>query len=156
MKKLFYLLMLPLALLAASCSDDNDFPDVELITSFDGATHYNDTIYAVAGDTLRLTDIQARPLQGARPAAISDVSIAVNHRVVYPTPLNPVWQGFPALVTTAPGLNLLQLSFAILQEGKSISVWNSSYIVKVVASPEDLPEGADPVGPFSFTSVIRD
>lgn len=155
MKKLLYLLLLlPLGFMA-SCSDDKDFPEVDVTTSFSGGTFHNDTIYTVVGDTLRITGITARPLEGTKNAAVTNVFMWLNYRQIYPTvPLLEIQQ-FPALIASNPGKNLLQVGYTLLQEDKTLTTWQSGYIVKVVPEIKDLPAGAPEIGDFSLTLSIH-
>lgn len=155
MKKLLYfLLLIPFGFIA-SCSNDHVFPDVDVTTTFSGGTYYNDTIYTVTGDTLRITGIQARPIADAKNAAVTNVFMWLNYRQIYPT-LPPVEiQEFPMLIANTPGRNLLQMGFTILQEGKSISNWQSAYNIRVVPEVSAIPQGAPEIGEFALTMTIH-
>lgn len=154
MKKLLYLLLLlPFGFLA-SCSDDDDFPSVNITTSFDGGTFYDNTIYAVVGDTLSVQGIEATPIPGTKNAAIANPVVFWNHTPIYPTLFTQAGQ-YPSVVCVQPGTAVLSTAFTILQEDKSIATGENQYLVKIVADSSELPSGANPVGPFQVVNTIQ-
>lgn len=140
MKKLLYLLIaLPFALLGTSCS--NDLPDVNVDMTFSNAAKDGSTIYAVQTDTIPLT------IDGFKVTS-TDGKAATIANITYG------WDGLPApqltfsnlpmeinLQNQKVGTHVLQMSATILEVDKSMAYSYMEIPVKVVASPEDLPDG---------------
>lgn len=140
MKKLLYLLLaLPFALMGTSCS--NDLPDVNVDMTFSNAAKEGNTIYAVQTDSIPLTiDGFKVVATDGKPATIANITYG--------------WDGFPApqltfsnlpmeinMANQKVGTHVLQMSATILEVDKSVAYSYMEIPIKVVESPEDLPDG---------------
>lgn len=141
MKKLLYLLMLlPLCLGVSSCSDDNDFPSVDLTVKMTGAANVDNVIYVVQGDPFGIESISVTSLTG-KQAMLSSVGYywdGVLSQVAPAAPYSITWD----TSSLGVGSHLLQMQTSLLQVDKSLATAVFTYRVQVVASADDLPDGA--------------
>lgn len=152
MKKLLYLLLLlPLGFLA-SCSDDDDLPSVKVDVTFDNVVDHDGHLYIVAGEPLTVSSITTEGL-GGKEAAISGVNYVLDHIGMGYTMTVPFGGTINAAYLPV-GNHLFTLSFNVLQIDKSIAYAQLSNIVTVVASAEDLPDGATP-GPVTLSYTLN-
>lgn len=140
-KLLFLLLLLPLGLFA-SCSDENDFPSVDLSVNVKNAVDYDGQLYIVAGQPLQVDSIGVKGL-GDKAAAITGVNYALDHLYMGYTIVTP-FAGTIDAAYLPVGQHLLTISFDILQVDKTIAYSRLSTLVNVVASEADLPAGTTP------------
>lgn len=142
MKKLLYLLLLlPLGFFT-SCSDDDDMPTVDITVNIDNAVDANGKVYIVAGEDLTVSGIDVASLNG-KAAGISGVNYFLDHVGYDYTIVQPFGTTIDAAYLPE-GNHLLTLSFDVLQVDKSIAYAQLSTVVTVVASADDLPDGAVP------------
>lgn len=144
MKKLLYLLLvLPFAMLMASCSNDDDLPNVTVTMDFGNAAVQDGTLYAVQSDTLMLNNIVTKAVDSNQSAVLANVKYYWNY---VPTP-GLTWSPLPMEIPIADmplsesGNNLLQLDATLLETDKSIAYANIAVPIKVVATVEELPAG---------------
>lgn len=174
MKKLFYLLlMLPLAFVA-SCSDDDDLPQVDLTLTLSGVTQYDDVFYAVKAETpdtetevatsdtedgkddetlpegvITIDSFTAQSLTN-KNAAVANVSFFIDGLFVPPS----FDTSYLCAISTANlpvGTHTLSVTANVLQVDKSIANAALNYPLKIVASADDLPTGAPAIGTYSIT-----
>lgn len=142
MKKFLYLLLLlPFCLGATSCSDDNDFPSVDLTVKMTGAANVDNVIYVVQGDPFGIESISVQSLTGkqAMLTAVNYYWDGVPSQVAPVAPYTITWD-----TSTIPvGSHLLQMQTSLLQVDKSIATALITYKVQVVESAADLPAGAE-------------
>ena len=174
MKKLLYLLlMLPLAFFA-SCSDDDDLPQVDLTLTLSGVTQYDGSFYAVKvqpSDTdteATLTDNEDGKDDDTLPegvitidsftaqsltnknASVANAAFYIDGLYIAPS-FNT---SYVCAITTANlpvGTHSLSVVANVLQVDKSIANAALNYTLKVVASADDLPDGAPAIGTYSMT-----
>ena len=142
MKKLLYLLLLlPLGLLA-SCSDDNDLPDVDVNVSFDNVVAADNQLYVVKGDSLKVTGVYIKG-NNNQTAVINSINYMWNNTLVLWNPISPYNADF---VTdhTKPGTYLLTLNMDIAQVDKTLAYCILDFKVTVVSDASQLPGGASP------------
>lgn len=174
MKKLFYLLLvLPLALMA-SCSDDDDLPQVDLTLTMSGVTQYEDAFYAIGGaaaddeaatpqaDTEVDGDEETLPegvitIDGLTAKSLTNQNAAVANTVYFldgyllrPSFDTPYVCAINASALPV-GTHTLSVTTNVLQEDKSIANAALNFPLKIVASAEDLPAGAPAIGTYSIT-----
>ncbi|MCM1028079.1 MAG: hypothetical protein NC342_01000 [Pseudoflavonifractor sp.] len=158
MKKLLYLLIaLPLIAFMASCSDDDDHPDVKIGFSYSGATEVDGTLYSVKGDTLDIDSVFCDPVDPAKRAIIGDVTYVLDGRPlgIAPTPPFPI----SLLTSDIPlGDHTLRLQMSVFQEGKTASIAWLTIPVAIVEDPADIPAAAAPHSsdtPTSFSGIAH-
>lgn len=147
MKKLLYLLLvLPFAMMMASCSDDDDLPNVTVTMDFGNAVVQDGTIYVAQADTLLLNNIVTKAVDSNQSATLANVRYFWNY---VPAPYL-TWSPLPMEIPIAQmplsesGNNLLQLDATLLETDKSIAYCNIAVPIRVVATAEDLPAGTTP------------
>lgn len=138
MKKLLYfLLLLPLTFVAASCDDDNDVPDVDITTtvSGDGVVVNNRTIYAVPGDTISL-DFTMKNHSG-KEGNLGVINLYLDRvmiaQVLPGEPFKFSTEGMPV------GRHLLQASMPVFVVDYPICWGYSDYVIQLVDNRSDIP-----------------
>lgn len=154
MKKLFYLLLVALPVLGfASCSDDDDVPDVGLTTTIEGATRVDNALYAVAGDTINIEAINLvdHTKKGATIGGAEYFwdNYRIGNVIAAPYGLDIDTEGVPA------GRHVLQIKVGIFAVGYSPCVGYLVYPVYIVDWADDIPSSGDvetsPTVEFSVT-----
>lgn len=140
MKKLLYILMLMPVCFLASCSDDDDYPSVDLTVEMTGAAGVDNVIYVVQGEEFGIESITVKSLNGNQ-AALTSVGYywdGILSQVAPVAPYTITWN-----TSTLPvGRHLLQMQSSLLEVDKSIASALFTYTVVVVPSEDDLPDGA--------------
>lgn len=144
MKKLLYLalLLLPLGFMAASCSDDNDLPDVDVTVVYDNVVMENNVLYVVQGDIMKVTGIDCKGNDG-KQALVNNVTYYLNGL----PQIHPIFAPYGVGIDTGmlePGRYVLTMGMNILQVDKSISTGMIDQSFIVVKTAEELPDGATP------------
>lgn len=137
MKKLLYLLLLlPMALVTASCDDDNKVPDVSINTSIEGGVYKDGVIYVVQGTPLVLevsldnhTDKEGQlgVITFYWDHYLAGQAVTVPYTIEIPTATQPV------------GNHLLQAEMPVYVVDYPLCVGYFDYVVKIVPSADDLP-----------------
>ncbi|MCM1377362.1 MAG: hypothetical protein NC097_06180 [Clostridium sp.] len=148
MKKLLHtfltliLLSIP-TLVITGCSDEDDLPEVGISVNMDDVSIYNDIIYVVKGDTLKITSLDVYSLTN-RSATLTNVGYYWDRTLAYVSNVSP----FACDINTAGlplGNHLLQIKMTVLQVDKSVGISWCNYTVKIVESVGDIPpEAAQP------------
>lgn len=149
--KLMMLLLAPLAFALSSCSDDDDLPQVNISVDIQDVSVYDDVLYVVQGEPLKVNSITVKSL--------TDKAATVTNIGYY-------WDGFLTAVSNVPpfscdfntaglevGNHLFQIKMTVLQVDKSIAVSWVTYKVKVVADKNDIPSDADVPGEVTLTAT---
>ncbi len=155
MKKLFYLLLaLPLFAFVACSDDDKDIPNVDVNVAISGAYQVPDdnVIYVVQGETMTIDDVTLTSHTG-KEAVISSVTYVWDYVSVGTSVISPFTRSFE-MVDVAPGNHVLQLNMVIAAVGYPITNGVVAYPVKVVASVDDLPAGAELMGTAPEANLI--
>lgn len=140
MKRLIYLLF-ALPLFLASCSNDDELPEVKFTVDYSGAVSVDNVLYVVQGDTLAIDEINVTPVDGTKPATIGAASYSWDYLFIG-TSMTPPF-GLELQTATLPvGNHILQFETTVFQEGKSIASAYFSYKVKIVESADDIPTGS--------------
>lgn len=80
MKKLLYLLLvLPFAMVMASCSDDDNLPDVQITMNFSNAAVDDGVLYVAENDTLKLNSIVTKAMDANQSATLANVRYYWNY-----------------------------------------------------------------------------
>lgn len=144
MKKLLYLLLvLPFAMMMASCSNDDDLPNVTVTMDFGNAAVQDGTLYVVQSDTLMLNNIVTKAVDSNQTAVLANVKYFWNY---VPAPYL-TWSPLPMEIPiadmplTESGNNFLQMDATLLETDKSIAYANIAIPIKVVATVDELPAG---------------
>lgn len=153
MKKLFSLLLALPMIFFASCSDDKDVPDVSVNTEISGAYQVpnDNALYVVKGETMTIDAVTLTSHTG-KEAAISSVTYVWDYISVGTNVVSPFTQSL-TMETVEPGDHLLQLNMIIAAVGYPITTGVVAYPVKVVASADDLPAGAELMGTLPEAKV---
>ena len=138
MKKLLYLLLLlPLAFMA-SCSDDDDTPNVQITVTFENAAMGSDNVmYAVQEKDypFKVQSITVKPLSG-KAAGLSMVGYSLDYEPLGVAAVEPFGVNLGSLPL---GNHLLMMNFSILQVDKSIFQSQLQFYFKVVEKASDIP-----------------
>lgn len=151
MKKIFYLFLLPLALLM-SCNDDKDFSPVDLTLTLSGVTVANGQFYTVAGENVTIENLEAKAQDG-RNTGVNNVIFDLSGIPLIGTPGNP-FSGTIPTENLQIGTYSLGLSGNLLQVESSLKYFAISYPLTIVENSEDLPEGAPEIGTYSLTDNL--
>ena len=142
MKKIFNLfLALPL-LFAASCSDDNDIPQVSINLETSGYWKVdNDSrLYLVEGETLYVDGLYVKSLEG-KEALISQATYYLNGFGYADPLLAPYKIKIPSEVLRE-GNNILMAAMTLAVVDYPVSVAEARWDIVLVSSEEELPQGA--------------
>lgn len=139
MKKFFYLLLaLPLGIFM-SCSDDNDLPDVGLNIQLDGCVEQGDTLYVAQGDTLTVESITLVN-NTDKKGMLGVTNYYFDRLFVGSTMLQPYTFSIDS-GTLPVGNHLLGIQTSIAVVDYPLCYGFAEYIVKIVPTKEDLPDG---------------
>ena len=153
MKKLFYLLLLPLTLLMA-CSDDDDISPVDMTLTLSGVSLSNDIFYTVSGEEVTIDNLTVKSI-GGESTTLANVVFDLNGVSLIGTPGNPFLGTFSTENLPA-GTYSLGIRGNLLQEGSSIKIFAVSFPLTIVKNADQLPSGAQDLGTFSQTIRISD
>lgn len=149
MKKLIYLLlMLPLAILA-SCTNEENLPDVDLTVSLSNVSKVDNTIYALEDSTIYIDGTTVKSLNH-HAAEISGIQYFIDNYVNW-IMSDPLQKPYKAQINKG---TLPEGSYDLLVEGKvyqgdSSRAWVHMAIpLKVVT---ELPAGAPELGTVNVT-----
>lgn len=145
MKKIMWLLLaLPLMAVMTSCHDDDDLPDVILTVNYENAINYDDVLYVVRGDTLKIDSVAATP---ATPQGKAVQLLGVSYRWngwLLGTTLIPPFSATIATDNFEPADYILGMECPVIQIDKTPGTAFITRKVRIVASEEDLPSAVDP------------
>lgn len=151
MKKFLSLLLvaLPLSFFFTSCSDDDDLPDVSMNISYENARMSGDTLYVVQGDTLGITSINIKNNEPGKKAIVQSANYHFLGRsyvtIIPPFRFFVATSGDPESYDYIPvGKYPLVIYVDVAAEDKSLATGAMPYIIKIVASAEDIPADAVP------------
>lgn len=159
MKKFFYLLMaLPLAFIAASCSDDDDLPDVSINVDYKNVTVVDNQVYVVSGDTMVVDSVYVVSNRADKNAAIVEgvrywvngLPVLFNYQSITGQIVNDNLNVVPPYRLSIKtddsmiGSNTITMNMGIAQEGAELGAAVARIVFKVVASADDIPAGSGP------------
>lgn len=150
MKRLFYALFALPLLLMASCSNDDDMPEVSFKVNYSGATCVDGVFYVVAGDTFSIDGITVTPADGTNQAAIGAVTYGWDY-MTFGTNIQPPFGIELNTAELGPGSHILQMEASVLQVDKAVAIAYFKYPVQIVASADDIPSGTT-VSPAVITA----
>ncbi len=163
MKKLFYLLfLLPLAFLA-SCSNDDDFPQVDLKFTLDGVYQNESTgaFYAVEGDEVSIGGLTATSLTN-QAATVTNPSFYVNGNPIIPFPVEDeendetvFTYGTINQFFVPEKVNFITTYMTILQVDKSIVNGKIVVPITVVSDDDQLPSEVLTAGKGTYSVTMR-
>lgn len=139
---IYFLLLLPLAMVIASCDDDNKIPDVGVQAEVSNAVVTDEAIYVVRGDTLKIDAINIVNRTG-KDAALGVVSyyldyIPVGQAIVAPYAFELQTEN------KVVGEYLLTAEAPIYVVDYPICIGAFSFKLKIVESADDLPGTPEP------------
>lgn len=150
MKRLFYLFIFALPLLAfTSCDDDgNDLPDVNFIVDISGGSYIDGTIYVVRGEQLTIDKIAVVNNEPNKEALITYAEYFWDYRRLGLNAIDPF--GFSIEVTedTPLGEHLLEIYMPVYAVDKTPAFAMLAYDIQVVETADEIPDG----GTTSFTA----
>ncbi len=153
MKKLLYLLLLlPLTLICSCSSDEEDFPQVELILSIENATVNNQTkeFYLLKSAPAQILSLQAHSLT-SQAAACTNCIFKIDGMPITDTSTEPFTSPIPTK-NLAPGQHTLEAYTTILQVDKTIANGVISLPFQVVEDESQLP---GPLGICTLTILMQ-
>lgn len=154
MKKLAFLtLLLPLAM-CLSCSDKNDFPNVDMTLTLSGVTQSDGNFYTVRGEDVTIDKLEAKSLDGVN-TGYANVVFYLNGEPLLGMPGDP-FTGTFSTENLPAGQYTLGVGGNLLQEGSSIKTFVLGYPLFILDSEEDLPSNAPEIGTYSQTIRIGD
>ena len=152
MKKYFYyiLLLLPLAMVATACDDDDDnkVPDVSVNATISGGVFYEDEIYVVQGEELKI-DALSLVNRTKKDGAMGAVTYYWDNYLIGTN----ITQPFSLTVNTADqpvGRHLLQAQMPRYLVDYPICWGYIQYYVNIVETADELP------GDGNVTSKVVD
>ena len=140
MKKFIYLLI-ALPFLLASCSNDDDLPEVDFSIQYSGAQSVDGILYVVQGDTLKIDAINITPREGTKPATIGATAYYWDY-LYFGTAMTPPFAMALETADLPAGNDLLQFESSVFQVDKSVATAYFTYKVKIVESADDIPSGS--------------
>ncbi len=144
MKKILFLLALPLFAMLLSCSDEDDLPQVSISLTYDeNATIVGNEVYVVKPNSFVVESLN---VEAVRPG-----HTATNGPVAYwfdgiPLGVNPV-EPFGITIPTENllvGRHRLAMEFRVAEEGCGLATASALVIVHVVKDVTDIPTDDDP------------
>lgn len=152
MKKLFYLFLLPFAMLM-SCNDDNDISPVDMTLTLSGVSVSNDTFYTVVGSDVTINNLTVKSIDGKNTDVVN-VVYNLNGVPLIGTLGNP-FEGTFSTENWLPGNYTLGISGNLLQVDASVQVFAVTFPLTIVESSEDLPADAQVLGTNSQTIRLQ-
>lgn len=160
MKKIFnlLLLMLPLAFLA-SCSNDDDFPEVDLTLTLSNVyqDESNGNLYVVEDQEENpvIDSFSAKSLISGKEAAVTNVFFSLNNMVrLFGTVEEPAKVVIPIDMMRS-NKNYLNVSATVLQVDKSMASCFLDVPVYLVEKVENLPANIGELGTYSITMKMQ-
>lgn len=146
MKKFLYtLLLLAAPVLMASCSNDDELPQVDMSIDYSGATETEGVLYIVSGDKLSIDAINVTPLKGYGKATIGATAYYWNYQYIGTSIEEPF--GIAIDTEDMPvGDYVLQINSTVYQVDRSVGMAYFTIPVKIVDQPDDVPGGDDGSG----------
>lgn len=134
----------------ASCSDDNDAPDVDITINMNNVVIDNNVVYLVKDTPFEITDISVKG-NGSKAIVTSVSYFWDNIRIAW-NPIAPFNRTFETSYATT-GNHTFAVNCEVAQVDKSLGFAAAVFNVKVVDSADELPEGAEPgTGTLVFTA----
>lgn len=153
MKKLLYLLLLPLMAFVASCSDDDDnLPQVDFSITMSNVVESNGAFYAVKGDVVSVDQVSVKSLTD-KNAAVTGVRYFLDGIPVFGSVENPFSGQIPTEALSV-GTYTLNVTCTVLQVDKTIANAVLNYPLIIVASADDLPDGTT-VGTYTLSDRVQ-
>lgn len=140
MKKIFYylLLMLPMMAIATSCDDDDDkVPDVSVQATISGGVFYEDEIYVVKGEELKIDGLTLEN-RTKKDGVLGAVTYYWDHFLIGTN----ITQPFSLAINTADqpvGRHLLQAQMPVYVVDYPICWGYIQYYVNIVETADELP-----------------
>ena len=150
------LLFLP-ALALVSCSDDNDLPKVGITVDFKNPV-VNDTVYAVAGDSLVVNSVTVKNLENDKAVALTQVPYYIDGFYLGTAVIPPYDASVLVPEGTRVGRHILELTAPVLMVDKAPADAVLGFYLKVVESEDDIPDEANPStlsGTASYSDVKK-
>ncbi len=133
-----------LAFSLASCSDDDDLPNVDVSINVENGSIVDGVIYVVQGDTLNIEGIKITNNEAGKGAAVTNVRYFVNGFYIGESLFAP----YPAYnitdAETPEGSYSLGITCTVLAVDKSVAQAVLTYPIKVVAQATDVPGSGSP------------
>lgn len=144
MKKLLLaLLALPLLASFASCSSDDDMPQVNIDLTYGNASVIDGQVYVVQPDTFRILSVAVTPVREGHKATNGPVSYFMNGVPVGTSPVAP----FGVNILTSdlkPGAYAVQMFMPVYEEGCELANAVAQIQLNVLADSTQLPSAAVP------------
>lgn len=109
MNKLLYLAFAALPLMAVtSCNDDDDLPSVDITVNYENGVQVDGTVYAVMGDTLKITGVDVKPTRAGKQATGGIVTYSLNGLTYFVSAVSP----YPCYIPTGDFYRQLRARYA--------------------------------------------
>lgn len=151
MKKLYYLFLLPLAMLMA-CSND-DFQPVDMTITLSGVTESEGVFYTVAGEEVTINNLKVDPV-GGKKTTFQNVMFYLNDVPLVGNWVEPFTGSF-STEDLPSGTYHLGVAGNLLQVDAAVQTFLVSYPLIIVEDAENLPNGAPDFGTYSMTVRIE-
>lgn len=134
-------LVAALPMFFASCSNEDDLPDVDYNVQFSGVTVDNatGTLYLVQGDTLKVESITVTNNESNKNAAITGAEYFWDYYLLGRSPLPPYGFKIATNEDTPLGAHDLTIRMGVVAVDKEPAVGILSYQVEVVPDSTALP-----------------
>ena len=143
MKHILSILTFVLPVMAfTACDDDHSgLPDVDFIVDVSGAVYHDGQLYAVAGETMKITSIQVVNNIKGQNALIPYADYYWDYVRIGQSVVPPYGADIYISPDMMGGKHLLEIYAPVYAEDKSPAFSILQYTVNVVASANDLPAG---------------
>lgn len=153
MKKLLYLLILALLPVAlASCSDDDDLPQVDFTLNIQGGSYADGAIYVVQGQNLTIESITVTNMESNKGAMITSASYYWDGYYLGAAIQPPYGFEIETTDQTPLGRHTLEIVSPLYAVDKEIATSVLVYTVQVVSSEDEIP--AEGTNTFTGTPTV--
>jgi len=144
MKKFMYLALAALPVLAVTaCSDDDDTPDVDISVNYENGVQVEDTVYAVMGDTLKITGIEVKAKRPGKKATGGIVTYNLNGVTYFVSAVAP----YPCYIPTSDfvaGRYVLGMLMPIFEVDCTPATAYMEMPLKFVENADQIPSTSTP------------
>lgn len=140
-KLLFALIALPMLAMLASCSDDDNMPNVYIDLTYGNSSVSDRDVYVVKPDTFKVTSVQVTAVNENHKATNGPVSYFLNGMPLGTNPVYPYGISIPT-DKLETGTYALQLLMPIYEVDCEMATALTNVAVHVVADAADIPSDA--------------